>query len=80
MVSSGTVEANRAMGIRAPVVLDQTFASGTAFHVRGTPAAVLVDAEGKIGSGVASGSSAVFALANAHNGINLTDRAAVRLG
>lgn len=66
VVSSGTVQANRAMGLRAPVVLDQAFASGLAFQVRGTPAAVLVDAKGKIASGVASGAPAVFALANAH--------------
>jgi peroxiredoxin len=66
VVSSGTVDANRAMGLRAPVVLDQTFASGQVFRVRGTPAAVLVDAEGRIASGVATGAPAVFALANAH--------------
>ncbi len=68
VVSTGTVEANRAMGLRATVVLDQSFALGLAFHVRGTPAAVLVDDNGKIASGVASGAQAVFALANAkHN-------------
>jgi thiol-disulfide isomerase/thioredoxin len=71
VVSSGTAEANRAMGLRAPVVLDQTFASGVAFHVRGTPAAVLVDANGKIASGVASGAPAVFALANAQHRISV---------
>jgi thiol-disulfide isomerase/thioredoxin len=70
VVSSGTGEANRAMGLQAPVVLDQTFASGLAFHVRGTPAAVLLDAEGRIASGVASGAPAVFALANAHHSIS----------
>jgi thiol-disulfide isomerase/thioredoxin/uncharacterized membrane protein YphA (DoxX/SURF4 family) len=64
VISSGTVEANLAMRLSAHVVLDQTFASGFAFHVRGTPSAVLVDAEGKIASGVASGAPAVFALAN----------------
>jgi peroxiredoxin len=71
VVSTGAVEANRALGLRAPVVLDQTFASGLEFHVRGTPAAVLVDAEGKIASGVASGAPAVFALANGHRGISV---------
>jgi peroxiredoxin/uncharacterized membrane protein YphA (DoxX/SURF4 family) len=69
VVSSGTVDANRAMGLRAPVVLDQTFALGLAFHAQGTPAAVLVDGGGNIASGVASGASAVFALANAHQKI-----------
>jgi peroxiredoxin len=71
LVSSGTIEANRTMGLRAPVVLDDNFASGMAFHVRGTPAAVLVDAEGKIGSGVASGAPAVFALANAQHRVSV---------
>jgi peroxiredoxin/uncharacterized membrane protein YphA (DoxX/SURF4 family) len=65
VVSSGTVEVNREMGIRSPIVLDQGFASGRAFQVRGTPAAVLVDADGKIVSEVANGAPAVFALAKA---------------
>lgn len=65
VISTGASEVNRAMGLRATVVLDQTFAAGSAFQVRGTPGAVLVDAEGRIASGVASGATAVFALANA---------------
>lgn len=69
IVSSRTVAANRAMGLQAPVVLDQTFSSGLAFHVRGTPAAVLVNADGKIASGVANGAPAVFELANAQHRI-----------
>jgi peroxiredoxin/uncharacterized membrane protein YphA (DoxX/SURF4 family) len=71
VVSSGTVEANLAMGLRAPVVLDPTFATGLAFHVRGTPGAVLIDGKGRIASGVASGASAVFALANAQRRISV---------
>jgi hypothetical protein len=67
VVSSGTAEANRAMGFRARVLLDQTFGSGLAFRVGGTPAAVLVDAEGRIASGVANGAPAVLALANAQH-------------
>jgi peroxiredoxin len=66
VVSAGTVQANRAMGLRSTVVVDQNFATGFAFHAMGTPAAVLVDAEGKIASGVANGAPAIFALANAH--------------
>jgi len=71
VVSSGTVAENRAMGLRSPVVLDQTFASGSAFQVRGTPAAVLVNAEGKIASEVANGAPAVFALANARQKLSV---------
>ena len=63
VVSTGTVESNRAMALGSTVVLDQTFACGLAFRVRGTPAAVLVDSDGRIASGVANGAAAVFAVA-----------------
>jgi peroxiredoxin len=63
VVSQGNVAANRAMGLRAPVVLDQGFATGTAFGVSGTPSAVLIDAEGAVASSVAVGAPAVLALA-----------------
>lgn len=62
VVSRGDPEANRAMGLRAPVLLDQRLAAGQAFGTRGTPAAVLVDAEGRIASDVAAGMTAVLAL------------------
>ena len=62
-VSAGTEEANRAMGLASTVVLDQQFAVGRAFGASGTPAAVLVDAEGKVASEVAVGAPAVLELA-----------------
>ena len=65
VVSAGTKEANEAMGLRSPVVLDQQFATGQAFGAGGTPSAVLVDAEGKIASDVAVGAPAVLELAGA---------------
>ena len=46
VVSTGSVEANRAMGLRSPVVLDQGFTAGRAFGASGTPSAVLINAEG----------------------------------
>jgi hypothetical protein len=55
VVSQGIVEAIRAMGLRSPVVLDQGFTTGRAFGARGTPSAVLVDAEGRIASQLAVG-------------------------
>lgn len=64
VVSTGAVETNRAMDLQSTVVLDQNFATGRQFHVRGTPSAVLIDAEGNIASGVASGAPAVLVLAN----------------
>lgn len=64
VVSTGTVEANKAMGLRSPVLLDQDgMKIGRAFGATGTPMALLVDAEGKIASEVAAGAPAVLALA-----------------
>jgi hypothetical protein len=62
-VSAGTVEANQALGLRSPVVLDQGFSAGRAFGATGTPSAVLVDAQGHMASSVAVGAAAVLALA-----------------
>jgi peroxiredoxin len=63
VVSTGSVEANRAQGLKSPVVLDQAFAVGSAFGAMGTPSAVLVDAKGTIASDVVLGASAVLMLA-----------------
>jgi peroxiredoxin len=64
VVSTGSVEDNRAMGLRASVVLDQGFNAGRLFGATGTPMAVLIDAEGRVASEVAAGAPAVLALAN----------------
>jgi hypothetical protein len=48
VVSTGLVEANEALGLRSPVLLDQDFSVATTFGAHGTPMAVLVDAEGRI--------------------------------
>lgn len=66
VVSTGTVEENRAMNLRSPVVLDQNFQAGAAFGANGTPMGVLLDAEGRIASDVAAGAQAVFALASSN--------------
>lgn len=63
VVSAGTVEANQAMNLRLPVLLDRDFQAGSAFGANGTPMAVLIDAKGRIASGVAAGAQEVFALA-----------------
>ena len=65
VVSSGDPERNRAMGLRSTVALDPNFSVGQAFGARGTPSAVLLDAEGKITSPLATGGPAVLALAGA---------------
>jgi thiol-disulfide isomerase/thioredoxin len=66
VVSTGTVEANKAMGLRSTVVLDQGFSVGNAFGAGGTPSAVLVDQEGKVASEVAVGAPAVLGMAGAN--------------
>jgi peroxiredoxin len=63
IVSTGTAEANKAMGLRSTTVLDQGFTTGRAFGASGTPSAILVDARGKIASEVGVGAQAVLALA-----------------
>jgi thiol-disulfide isomerase/thioredoxin/uncharacterized membrane protein YphA (DoxX/SURF4 family) len=63
VVSTGTAEDNKAMGLSSPVVLDEGFSTGLAFGASGTPSAVLVDSEGKVASEVAVGAPAVLELA-----------------
>jgi peroxiredoxin len=63
VVSSGSIEANRDLGFQSTVVLDEGFAVGKAFGVRGTPSAVLVDAQGRIASTVGVGARDILALA-----------------
>ena len=65
VISAGTIEANKAMNLSSPVVLDQEFAAGRAFGASGTPSAVLVDEQCKIASGVAIGASEILKLAGA---------------
>jgi peroxiredoxin/uncharacterized membrane protein YphA (DoxX/SURF4 family) len=65
VISEGTVEANEAMGLRSPVVLDEKFSAGWEFGADGTPSAVLIDAEGNVASEVVVGAPAVLDLARA---------------
>lgn len=63
MVSAGTVEANRAMGLESSVALDKNFVAARKFGAGGTPSAVLVDEEGKIASKLGVGAPAVIEMA-----------------
>ena len=63
VVSSGDEEATRSDGFRSTVLLDEEFAAGEHFGVSGTPMGVLLDADGRVASGVAAGAAAVLALA-----------------
>jgi thiol-disulfide isomerase/thioredoxin len=71
VISTGTVEDNRAMGLRSPVVLEQNFSAGRVFGANGTPNAVLIDAKGNIASEVAAGAPAVLELAGGKEQIKL---------
>jgi thiol-disulfide isomerase/thioredoxin len=66
VVSTGSTEANKAMGLRASVVLDHSFTIGREFGASGTPTAVLLDAELAVASELAAGSDAVMGLATRH--------------
>ena len=65
IVSTGTEEANREMGLSSPVLLDEQLVVGPAFDAPGTPSAVLIDEQGQIASELAVGAPAVLALAQA---------------
>lgn len=61
-VASGTPEANEAEGFASPVLLEPSGALGRAYGVGGTPTAILVDAESRVGSGLAVGKAEIEAL------------------
>ena len=63
VVSTGTVEANQALGLQSTTVLDEGFSVGRAFGASGTPSAVLVDAKGRLASAVSVGGPNVMAMA-----------------
>jgi thiol-disulfide isomerase/thioredoxin len=64
VVSAGSSARNREMGLSSPIVEDPQSQIGATFGARGTPMAVLLDAEGRVASSVAAGADAVMALAN----------------
>jgi len=63
VLSTGTVEANRAMGLVSTIVLDTDGTAMRRFGASGTPTAVLLDASGRIASSVATGAKEVMTLA-----------------
>jgi peroxiredoxin len=61
VVSTGSVEQNRAMGLQSKVLLDEGFRVLRTFGAPGTPSAVLIN-KGKIASAVAVGADEVWRL------------------
>jgi len=62
LVSSSSREANAQMGLRSTILIDERFATGNMYGASGTPSAVLIDANGKIASGVVVGAPGVLDL------------------
>jgi thiol-disulfide isomerase/thioredoxin len=63
IVSTGSEHENRAIGLLAPVVLDQSGAAMRAFGASGTPMAALVSKDGNLAGPLAQGADEIFALA-----------------
>jgi peroxiredoxin len=62
LVSTGSVQDNVGMGLRAEIALDENFAVGQLFGANGTPSAILLDQEGTVASDVAVGRAEMIAL------------------
>ncbi|HEV2582620.1 MAG TPA: MauE/DoxX family redox-associated membrane protein [Ktedonobacteraceae bacterium] len=67
VVSTGSVENNKALGLRSPVLLDQGFSVASRYGANGTPMGVIIDEGGKIASEVAAGALDVLSLARSGN-------------
>jgi thiol-disulfide isomerase/thioredoxin/uncharacterized membrane protein YphA (DoxX/SURF4 family) len=63
VVSAASSEINRSMGLSSSVVFDEKGRLGAVFGAHGTPMGVLLDAEGRVASGVVAGAAAVMAFA-----------------
>lgn len=72
LISTGTPEANRALGLRSPIVLDEGFALGSAYGATGTPSAVLVDEHWRIASALTVGAPDFLSLARSRREAALT--------
>jgi hypothetical protein len=62
VVSSGSVEQNRAFGLTSTIVIDEGFAYGRQYGALGTPGAVLVDAQGQATSDTVVSAPSIFTL------------------
>ena len=62
VVSSGSIDQNRAQDLRSRVLLDDAFAVGDALGSNGTPSAILIDEFARVASGIRTGATEVMAL------------------
>jgi hypothetical protein len=73
VVSAGSDEANRQLGLTSRVVLDQNLGIASSFGANGTPMAVVIDETGRVASDVAAGAPAVLSLARGDEPSRLAD-------
>jgi peroxiredoxin len=66
LISRGSAEENRALRLRAPVLMDPGWEVARSFGVDGTPMAVVVTVDGRIASELAVGGHAVMRLLRGH--------------
>jgi len=59
IVSTGSEQENRAMGLRARIALNPGFTVGAAFGASGTPSAILLDDRGHVAGPLGVGGPAV---------------------
>jgi peroxiredoxin len=62
LLSRGAAEEHNGLVPLERIAVDESFELGSRFNANGTPMGVLIDADGRVASGVAAGAEAVFAL------------------
>ena len=62
LISSGSGDDNRTMGLHSRILLDSNFSAGKAFGVGGTPSAVWLDGQGRVSSKLAVGRDEIMSL------------------
>jgi peroxiredoxin/uncharacterized membrane protein YphA (DoxX/SURF4 family) len=66
VISTGSIETNRLMGLKTNLLLEEGFRTAAAFGASGTPSAILIDAQGNIASGIAVGAGDIFKIASSN--------------
>jgi len=69
LVSSSSREANAQMGLKSTIALDDAFGVGKLYGANGTPSALLIDADGRIASGLVVGALGVLELLGIHKAL-----------
>jgi peroxiredoxin len=77
LISGGSREANRDMGLESTILIDDKFSVGQLYGASGTPSGLLVDSNGKIASGLAVGASALMAILSGSRPASLAGQIAV---